>query len=74
MTRTPVGAAPPAIPWTLVVAVVELAAAGGLAWFGMREGWSTWELVSAVGAVVVVGGVVLMRVSASAGSGRLRPK
>lgn len=72
MTRAPAGAPRASVPWTVVAALVEIAALAGVFWYGRQAGWTLWQQVVAVGAILVVGSVVTLRVSASARSGRLR--
>lgn len=72
VTRAPAGAPRASVPWAVVAAVVEIAAVAGMFWYGRQAGWTPWEQAVAVGAILVVGSVVTLRVSASARSGRLR--
>ena len=77
VTRGPAGAARPAVPWVAVAAVaavVEVAALAAVYWFGREAGWPVWPQVVAAGAVLAAGALVMLRVSAGAGSGRLRRK
>lgn len=77
VTRGPAGAARPSVPWVVVVAVVavvEITALAAVYWYGRQAGWPVWWHGVAVGAVLAVGAFVTLRVSAGAGSGKLRRK
>ena len=74
VTRGPAGAARSSVPWVAVAAAVEIAVLAAVYWFGREAGWPTWRQAVAMGAVLGVGALVMLRVSAGARSGRLRPK
>ena len=62
------------MPWVAVAAAVEIAALAAVYWFGREAGWPIWRQVVAVGAVLAIGTLLTLRVSAGARSGRLRRK
>jgi hypothetical protein len=74
VTRVPAGGRRSAQPALAVIFVVEAVAAGAVYWYSQRAGWPMWQVIAAVAAVLVVGSLVTLRVSAAARSGRLRPR
>jgi hypothetical protein len=58
----------------ILVFIVEAAVAGAVYWFSQRAGWP-WQVLAATGVILlVVGGLITLRVSAGARSGRLRSR
>ena len=74
VTRRPAGAAGAPGPGGAAAAAVEVAVLAAVYWFGREAGWPAWRQVVAVGAVLAIGTLLTLRVSAGARSGRLRRK
>jgi hypothetical protein len=74
VSRRPAKSAGTPVLWVIVAALAEIAALAAVYWYSRRAGWPVWQLAVVMGAIVAVGGLVTVRVSAGARSGRLRPR